>query len=132
MVLLFIGEQYVPDLLENPWSQLVLTLPVFVWVGRSCDVQREELRLHCEGGVPELRCIPVACAVGTPTLGTARRPLAQEAVDDLGGPPPLGYLAMVTILSTNWPDSWSSTSANSQGVSIVKQALPVPRPNVSV
>lgn len=59
-------------------------------------------------------------------------PLAQEAVDDLGGPPPLGYLAMVTILSTNWPDSWSSTSANSQGVSIVKQALPVPRPNVSV
>ena len=33
MVMHFIGEQYVPDLLENPWTQLVLTLPVFVWVG---------------------------------------------------------------------------------------------------
>ncbi|MDK3256640.1 heavy metal translocating P-type ATPase [Blastococcus capsensis] len=33
MVAHFIGEQYVPDLLENPWVQLLLTLPVFVWVG---------------------------------------------------------------------------------------------------
>ncbi len=33
MVEHFIGEQYVPDVLENPWVQLVLTLPVFLWVG---------------------------------------------------------------------------------------------------
>ncbi|RBY92497.1 ATPase P [Blastococcus sp. TF02-8] len=29
----FIGGQYVPDLLENPYIQLLLTLPVFFWVG---------------------------------------------------------------------------------------------------
>jgi Cu+-exporting ATPase len=33
MVMHFVGEQYVPDLLENPYVQLVLTLPVFLWVG---------------------------------------------------------------------------------------------------
>jgi Cu+-exporting ATPase len=33
MVMHFIGEQYVPDVLENPWTQLLLTLPVFIWVG---------------------------------------------------------------------------------------------------
>ena len=27
------GEQYVPDLLENRWVQLTLTLPVFLWIG---------------------------------------------------------------------------------------------------
>jgi Cu+-exporting ATPase len=33
MVAHFVGEEYVPDLLESPWVQLVLTLPVFLWVG---------------------------------------------------------------------------------------------------
>ncbi len=33
MVMHFVGEQYVPDLLESPWTQLVLTLPVFLWIG---------------------------------------------------------------------------------------------------
>ncbi len=33
MVMHFIGEQYVPDVLENPYTQLALTLPVFLWVG---------------------------------------------------------------------------------------------------
>jgi Cu+-exporting ATPase len=33
MVEHFIGEQYVPDILENRFVQLLLTLPVFFWVG---------------------------------------------------------------------------------------------------
>ncbi len=33
MVEHFIGEQYVPDILESPYVQLLLTLPVFFWVG---------------------------------------------------------------------------------------------------
>jgi Cu+-exporting ATPase len=33
MVEHFVGEQYVPDVLENHVVQLVLTLPVFFWVG---------------------------------------------------------------------------------------------------
>ncbi|MBA3619430.1 MAG: heavy metal translocating P-type ATPase, partial [Acidothermales bacterium] len=33
MVRELFGEQYVPDLLESPFTQLVLTLPVFLWVG---------------------------------------------------------------------------------------------------
>ncbi|MEX2290549.1 MAG: heavy metal translocating P-type ATPase [Mycobacteriales bacterium] len=33
MVEHFIGEQYVPDVLENRFVQLLLTLPVFFWVG---------------------------------------------------------------------------------------------------
>ena len=33
MVMHFVGEQYVPDVLENPYVHLVLTLPVFLWVG---------------------------------------------------------------------------------------------------
>jgi Cu+-exporting ATPase len=33
MIMHFIGEQYVPDVLESPWTQLVLTLPVFLWIG---------------------------------------------------------------------------------------------------
>jgi P-type Cu+ transporter len=33
MVMHFVGEQYVPDQLESPWTQLVLTLPVFLWIG---------------------------------------------------------------------------------------------------
>ncbi len=33
MVMGFVGEQYVPDVLENRWVQLVLTLPVFLWIG---------------------------------------------------------------------------------------------------
>ena len=33
MVMEFAGEQYVPDLLESRWTQLLLTLPVFLWIG---------------------------------------------------------------------------------------------------
>jgi Cu+-exporting ATPase len=33
MVEHFVGEQYVPDVLENRYVQLALTLPVFFWVG---------------------------------------------------------------------------------------------------
>jgi Cu+-exporting ATPase len=33
MVEHFVGEQYVPDVLENRFVQLALTLPVFFWVG---------------------------------------------------------------------------------------------------
>ena len=33
MVEHFVGEQYVPDVLENRFVQLLLTLPVFFWVG---------------------------------------------------------------------------------------------------
>ena len=33
MVMGFAGEQYVPDLLESRWVQLLLTLPVFLWIG---------------------------------------------------------------------------------------------------
>ncbi len=33
MVMHFVGEQYVPDVLENPYTQLLLTLPVFLYVG---------------------------------------------------------------------------------------------------
>jgi len=33
MVMGFVGEQYVPDVLENRWVQLLLTLPVFLWIG---------------------------------------------------------------------------------------------------
>ena len=33
MVMHFIGEQYVPDVLENPYTRLLLTLPVMAYVG---------------------------------------------------------------------------------------------------
>ncbi|MCY7366360.1 MAG: heavy metal translocating P-type ATPase, partial [Frankiaceae bacterium] len=33
MVMGFVGEQYVPDVLESRWVQLAFTLPVFLWIG---------------------------------------------------------------------------------------------------
>ena len=83
MVEHFISERYVPDLLENPWLQLLLTLPVFVWVGWPIHTTGWRALLNRSAEMNSLITLGTIAAFGYSLVATVAPGLLPEDVREV-------------------------------------------------
>jgi Cu+-exporting ATPase len=81
MVEHFIGEQYVPDVLENRVVQLLLTLPVFFWVGWPIHTIGWRALRNRSAEMNSLITLGTIAALGYSLVATFARGLLPDQVD---------------------------------------------------
>ncbi|MDQ3735802.1 MAG: heavy metal translocating P-type ATPase [Actinomycetota bacterium] len=83
MITHFVGEQYVPDLLENPYLQLVLTLPVFLWVGWPIHTTGWRALLNRSAEMNSLITLGTIAAFGYSVVATVAPQVLPEDVREV-------------------------------------------------
>jgi Cu+-exporting ATPase len=81
MVEHFIGEQYVPDILENRVVQLLLTLPVFFWVGWPIHTIGWRALSNRSAEMNSLITLGTIAALGYSLVATFARGVLPDQVD---------------------------------------------------
>ena len=81
MVEHFVGEQFVPDLLENRVVQLLLTLPVFFWVGWPIHTVGWHALRNRSAEMNSLITLGTIAALGYSLVATFARDVLPEQVD---------------------------------------------------